>query len=192
MTNSTPLPEAVMQAIKQFGISRHNEAITLAEYGTESYYLPQMTSEAEVARQHLISSIQALLAPRDVEVAPTEKPAVCTMEEAVKKGASAVCSWAFLECQPTGQHFGFIDDNSQALSRTALTAIGYPAIVTAAENVLIAGNHLTSNLLKRGIHPEQYENYDHFLDCHTDDVADIWLAWEAAMELREALKAEGE
>lgn len=44
-------------------------------------------------------------------------------EELVDLASKAVVSWALQECQPSGEHFGFIDDNAENIAQAAINVI---------------------------------------------------------------------
>lgn len=54
---------------------------------------------------------------------------------------------------------------------------------TPIEQVLVGGNHLASFLIGKGISPEHYDSYDQVLNLHGSDIADVWVAWRAIMDL---------
>jgi hypothetical protein len=56
----------------------------------------------------------------------------------------------------------------------------------AIDQVLIAGNHLASALIVENCHPNEQKSYDQVLEDYGQPCADMWLAWQAIMALRNA------
>jgi len=52
------------------------------------------------------------------------RPAQLEKPVDIEAAERAIVSWAFAECQPTGAHFGFIDENSEALATACAIAFG--------------------------------------------------------------------
>ena len=70
-------------------------------------------------------------------------------------------------------------------------AVAGPQETAEIKAVMIGGNHLASAMLNGGMEPSRCRNwtYDAVLDRYSQPYADMWVAWKAIMDLRDALEA---
>jgi hypothetical protein len=62
----------------------------------------------------------------------------------------------------------------------------------AYDAVLIGGNHLASSMSSFGCMPNEQRDYDQVLHGYGLLCADMWVAWRAIMDLRDAVVKENE
>jgi hypothetical protein len=90
-----------------------------------------------------------------------------------------------------GKHMALENCIADALPASSEGAHGWQAIAPALKQIGISGNHLASSLLNAGVAIPSCRDwtYDAVLDRYSQPYADMWVAWKAIMDARDAYES---